>query len=153
MIKAIQSYLRLIELSIRNRKFKTGKNFRCGRFPSISRKNTIRIGNNFYMGNFCSLSSNLLIGNDVMLGSNVMFVGGDHKIDFVEVPFNKSGRDQLKTTIIKDNVWIGSGSIIVHGITIESGCVIAAGSVLTKNTQKDEIWGGNPAKLIRKRSV
>lgn len=147
----MKSIITKILFKTKNKSFKAGKKFKSGYLCSISRKNSIVLGNYFYMGNFCSLSSNLIVGDGVMLGSNVMFVGGDHKIDLIEVPFCLSGRDELKTTVIEDNVWIGSGSIIMHGVKIESGCVIAAGSVLTKSTGKNEIWGGNPARFIRKR--
>ena len=93
----------------------------------------------------------LKIGNDVMFGSYVSCVGGDHNIDDINVKMNSSGRDILKTTIIENNVWIGHGSIVMHGITIETGAVIAAGSVVTKNVPAYSIFGGNPAILIRKR--
>lgn len=147
----MKSTITRLLFKIKNKSFKAGKKFKSGYLCSISRKNSVVLGNNFYMGNFCSLSSNLIVGDDVMLGSSVMFVGGDHKIDFIKVPLYLSGRDELKTTVIEDNVWIGSGAIILHGVKIESGSVIAAGSVLTKSTGKDEIWAGNPARFIRKR--
>lgn len=128
-----------------------GHNFKCGPYCFFSKKNNIRIKNNFYMGRNCHLASNLEIGNDVMLASYVSFIGGDHNIDNVKVKMNSSGRAKFKTTIIKDNVWIGHGSIIMHGITIGTGSVVAAGSVVTKDIPPYSIYGGNPAKLIKKR--
>lgn len=103
------------------------------------------------MGNYCHLSSNCIIGNNVMFASFVSLVGGDHKIDYTHELIRHSGPDVFKTTFIEDNVWIGHGSIIMHGVKIGTGAVVAAGSVVTKDIFKDEIWGGNPAKLIRKR--
>lgn len=130
---------------------KIGLRFKCGPYCSISKKNIIKIGNDFFMGRNCHLASNLTIGNDVMCGSYVAFVGGDHKIDNISVPMNKSGRDTLKTTEVSDNVWIGNGSIILHGVKLSTGCVIAAGSVVTKDVESNAIYGGNPAKFIRYR--
>ena len=53
--------------------------------------------------------------------------------------------------IIKNDVWIGANCIILDGITIENGAVIAAGSVVTKNVPAYAIVGGNPAKIIKYR--
>ena len=54
-------------------------------------------------------------------------------------------------TIIEDDVWIGTGSIIMSGITIGRGSIVAAGAVVTKSIPPCEIWGGNPAKKIKNR--
>jgi len=88
-----------------------------------------------------------------MLASFVSFVGGDHKIDNISSTINKSGKDDFKTTIIKNNVWIGHGAILVHGITLEEGSVVAAGSIVTKDVPKNAIVGGNPSKFIRFRKI
>ena len=58
---------------------------------------------------------------------------------------------EINQTIIKDDVWIGSNSIILGGITLEQGTVIGAGAVITKNTEPYGIYVGNPARLLRKR--
>jgi acetyltransferase-like isoleucine patch superfamily enzyme len=55
-----------------------------------------------------------------------------------------------KPIIIEDDVFIGTNCIIGKGITIGARSVIAAGSVVVKNVPADEIWGGNPAKFIKK---
>ena len=47
------------------------------------------------------------------------------------------------------DVWIGSGSVILSGIEIGDGAIVAAGSVVTKSVGKYEIWAGNPAKFIK----
>ena len=86
MLKKIKSIRRLILGKIRSIKLNLhnnitfGKNFFCGHGCFVASKNIISIGNNFYMGNNCHLASNLTTGDNVMLGSNVAFVGGDHKI-------------------------------------------------------------------------
>lgn len=152
-IKKIFSILKKTQFRTYNPDLKIGRNFSCGIGCSISKKNKIKIGDNFYMGNYCNLSSNLLVGDNVLFGSFVALVGGDHKIDNIECLIRQSGRDELKTTIIEDNVWIGHGTILMHGVHIKTGAVIAAGSVLTKNVGANEIWAGNPAKLIRKRKI
>ena len=144
------AYKKII-LLIKYKNLKIGKNFFSGKGVIISRKNTISIGNNFYMGNYCHIAADAQIGDDVLFASHVSLVGGDHKIDNIEVPMRLSGRDIFKKIVIEDNVWIGHGAILVHGITIKTGAVVAAGAVVTKDVEKDSIVGGNPAKEIRKR--
>ena len=61
-----------------------------------------------------------------------------------------AGHNHKPINIGKD-VWIGSNCIITAGVNIESGSVIAAGSIVTKNVQANQIVGGNPAKLIKER--
>lgn len=129
----------------------SGKSFFSGTGCFVSRKNKIRIGENFYMGNYCHLSANALIGDNVLFASYVSLVGGDHIIDYIDVPIREAGRSKLKFIIIEDNVWIGHGAIIMHGVKIGSGAVVAAGSVVTKDIPTNAVYGGNPAKLIRYR--
>lgn len=145
------SIIRLSKIAFLNPNFKIGENYTIGKYCSVSRKNTILIGRNFFMGNYCHLAANAQIGNDVLFASFVSLVGGDHKIDNISVPIKYSGFDEFKTIIIENNVWIGHGTIIMHGVVISTGAVIAAGSVVTKDIPENEIWGGNPAKFIRKR--
>jgi chloramphenicol O-acetyltransferase type B len=54
-------------------------------------------------------------------------------------------------TIIGDDVWLGAESLIMPGVNIADGAIIAARSVVTKNIGPYEIWGGNPACFIKKR--
>lgn len=134
-----------------NGKLKIGTGFYCGFGTFVSGKNDITIGDNFYMGNYCHLSANAVIGNDVLFASYISLVGGDHRVDYIDCTIRESGRDVLKTITIEDNVWIGHGAIVMHGVKISTGAVIAAGSIVTKDVPKNAIFGGNPAKLIRYR--
>ena len=84
-----------------------------------------------------------------MFASNVAVVGGDHRIDNINVPIRFSGREEFKDTIFEDGCWIGHGAIILHGVRVGAGAVVAAGSVVTKDVEKNAIVGGNPAKFIR----
>ena len=56
-----------------------------------------------------------------------------------------------KKTIIEHDVWIGTNAIIKAGVKISTGAVIAMGAVVTKDVGPYEIWGGVPARLIKKR--
>jgi acetyltransferase-like isoleucine patch superfamily enzyme len=150
-IKQFVSLYKLFFLTIGNKNITINKNgFYCGKNITISKKNKITIGSNFFMGNYCHLAANAIIGNNIMFASHVSLVGGDHKIDDIgNTPIRFSGRDIMKTILIDDDAWIGHGAIIMHGVTIGKGAVVAAGSVVVKNVEPYSIVGGNPAKFIR----
>ncbi len=150
-LSRVRSYFRLISIAFNKPNFRIGDGYILGRGCTISKKNDIVIGDRFFMGNYCHLASNIIIGNDVMFASFVACVGGDHRIDFISGPIKESGRDEMKTTVIEDDVWVGHGVIIMHGVNIRKGAVIAAGSVVTKDVEENNIVGGNPARVIRKR--
>ncbi|MFT6966281.1 MAG: acetyltransferase-like isoleucine patch superfamily enzyme [Marivirga sp.] len=144
-------YVRKFRLTWRNGQLNIAEGFYCGKGCFTSPKNKIDIRDNFFMGNYCHLAADARIGSDVLFASYVSLVGGDHKIDKINVPIRRSGRDIMKQIVIEDNVWVGQGAIIMHGVHIRSGAVIAAGAVVTKDVDNNAIVGGNPAILIRYR--
>ncbi len=106
---------------------------------------------NLYIGKFCSIANGVTI-----------FLGGNHRTDWISTyPFNDLpnyfpesnnliGHPATKgDVIIGNDVWIGYNVTILSGITIADGAVIAAGSVLTKSVKPYEVWGGNPAQLLK----
>ena len=62
-----------------------------------------------------------------------------------------SGRAVQKGIVLENNTWLGHGSIIMDGVTIREGSIVAAGAVVTKSFPAFSIVGGNPARLIRSR--
>lgn len=103
----------------------------------------------------------LIIGDFVSIASDVLFImGGNHQIDsFTSYPlntqflgkFSESDASTKGPIIIEDEVWIGANVIILSGVTVGRGAIIAAGSVVTKDVSPFTLVGGNPAKLIRNR--
>jgi acetyltransferase-like isoleucine patch superfamily enzyme len=153
MRRKILGAIRILKLRAMNRSFTVGKGFFCAAGCRTCPGRRISIGNNFYMGYFCHLMANAEIGNDVLFASEVALVGGDHKFDDISVPMRASGLDELKTIKIEDNVWIGHRAVIMHGVTIGTGAVVAAGAVVTRDVPPNAIVGGNPAKFIRYRKL
>jgi len=149
--RAILGRLRYLRLSGYRGRLRVGRRFFCGKGCHYSRKNLINIGNNFYMGNYCHLAANAEIGDNVLFASFVALVGGDHKFDDINCNINDAGREVLKTIRIDNNVWIGHNSIVLHGVHIGAGAIVAAGTVVTKDVPSYAIVAGNPAKLIRYR--
>jgi len=103
-------------------------------------------------------NSKVNIGKYVSIATGCQFLlGGNHnyKNTTTYLPFSqKADESNLYTNgniTIENDVWIGMDCIIMSGITIGNGSIIAAGSVVTSNVQPYSIVGGNPAKLIKKR--
>ncbi len=110
----------------------------------------IQIGDNCGISNaiICAREQ-IIIGNDVALGAGCRIFDTDfHSIDFAE---RKADTNiPSKPVEIKDKAFIGSNALIMKGVTIGEGAVIGAHAVVTKNVGDYEIWGGNPAKCIKK---
>lgn len=87
------------------------------------------------------------IGHDTNVSSHVKLITGSHDID------DSKFTADFKPIIIGHHCWIGTGAIVLQGVTIGDGAVIAAGAVVTKDVPSYEVWGGVPAKFIRKRSM
>ncbi|TCI71255.1 MULTISPECIES: DapH/DapD/GlmU-related protein [unclassified Exiguobacterium] len=95
----------------------------------------------------------LHIKTGVCIGPKVTILTENHNYDsddLKEVPFD----DVMikKPVLIEENVWIGYGSIILPGVSIGEGSVIAAGSVVTKDVPPCAVVGGNPARVIKHRN-
>jgi acetyltransferase-like isoleucine patch superfamily enzyme len=90
------------------------------------------------------------MGDGVRIGAHASVLGFNHNSDDVTRPIYQQGVSSKGITI-GDDVWIGSGAIVLDGVTIGSHCIIAAGAVVTKDVPDYAIAGGNPAKVIRDR--
>jgi acetyltransferase-like isoleucine patch superfamily enzyme len=104
-----------------------------------------------YVGPECIVCPQVRIGAYTMLGPRVMVVGDDHVIDRAGTPMTFAGRPPMRNTVIGRDVWIGCNSIIMAGVSIGDGAVIAAGSVVTKDVESFTVVGGVPARVIRDR--
>jgi maltose O-acetyltransferase len=114
------------------------------------RSKNIKIGSGVFInvGFFYDGYEHCGIGNNVRIGQFVRVLTATHDIG----PSYQRGLVEVvgKPVNIKDGCWIGSGVTILPGVTIEQGCVIAANSVVLETTAPNSLYGGNPARLIRK---
>jgi len=110
------------------------------------------------------IGDKLIIGKFCQIASGVEFVmnGANHQMNAASTyPFYTLGWDMNPPkvedmpfkgdTIIGNDVWIGQNAVIMPGVHIGNGAIVAANSVVTKNVESYTIVGGNPAKEIRKR--
>lgn len=107
----------------------------------------IKIGKDTIVGDHCFLDGRapLIIGSHVGIASQVLIYNDEHDIN------SDDYGNSFGPVNIGDYVFIGPRAIILPGITIGRGAVVAAGAVVTKNIPDFEIWGGIPAKKISDR--
>ncbi|WP_298505740.1 acyltransferase [uncultured Maribacter sp.] len=129
-----------------------GKNINIEKGAKFGYGANIIIGNNSGIGINASIPPNTIIGDDVMMGPECIIYASNHQFSDLSIPMNKQGHSPSKQTFIGNDVWIGGRVIILPGKKIGNGVIIAAGSIVTKDLEDYGIYGGNPAKLIRKRS-
>lgn len=125
-----------------------------GKHCRIQRQVYVGNGNNISIGNHCRINDhvkldNVKIGNYVMIARNTQVLGKMHKFDDLSTPMVLQKELTQQQTVIEDDVWIGLNVIIMPGLYIKKGSIVAAGAVLTKDTEPFGIYGGVPAKLIR----
>jgi len=117
---------------------------------------TISIGNNVFIGaGACFFADRgITIGDNVMFGPNVTIRGGNHNTSVLGKVMadvrEKRAEDDLPV-VISDDVWVGTGAIILKGVIVGRGAIIAAGAVVTKNVEPYSIVGGVPARVMRYR--
>ena len=151
----------LILVNTKWRKYSIGRNFHTGLRVRIWAKNKLIIGTHCYIGRDSQIETNCIIGNYVIFGNKCAVVGKhDHNYQQIGTPIRLSSQIRDKDyswkgideiTVIEDDVWIGYGSIILSGVRIGEGSIIAAGSVVTKDVESYSIYGGVPAKKIKSR--
>jgi acetyltransferase-like isoleucine patch superfamily enzyme len=92
----------------------------------------------------------IIIEDDVLLGSGVHFYVTNHKFDNPDIPIIDQGHYDSKSIIVEKGSWIGANAIILPGVTIGKNSVIGAGSVVTKDIPAFSVAVGNPAHVIKK---
>lgn len=111
------------------------------------------IGDHTFIGHGCSF----VIADRVTIGRDCLLAAGVSIMDMDGHPLNAAARragqptppDQVRAVRIGDDVWVGSESIILKGVTVGDRAIVAARSVVTKDVPPDTIVAGNPARIVR----
>jgi acetyltransferase-like isoleucine patch superfamily enzyme len=108
----------------------------------------LHIGRNSAIGRHCTIDARggIRIGRDVNISSNARLQTAKHLID------DPDFMDEYSPIAIGDRAWIAEAAIVLGGVTIGEGAVVAAGAVVTKDVKSFSVVGGVPAQLIRMRS-
>jgi len=130
---------------------KTGKNINIEHGAFFASGKDIEIGDNSGLGINSRVSGPLKLGRDVMMGPEVLIYTQGHNFTNKGIPMNQQGNSEKRQIVIGNDVWIGARAILLPGVTVGDGAIIAAGAIVTKDVEPYTIVGGNPAKLIKAR--
>lgn len=112
----------------------------------------IVFGNNVGIGQRCVIQTDLEVGNDVMFAAHVGVIGRDaHTFATPGVTMFEGPRGDRLSVVIEDDVWIGFGAIILSGVRIGRGAIVAAGSLVREDVPPYAIVSGNPATVVKYR--
>lgn len=127
----------------------------CGKNVNIEKKAyfspRVSLGDYSGIGLNSRIHGECTIGSRVMMGEYCTIITRNHKFDRTDIPMMDQGFYDEEPVSIGNDVWIGDKVIILPGVHIGDGCVIGAGSVITKNIPPYSIAVGNPAKVIKSR--
>jgi acetyltransferase-like isoleucine patch superfamily enzyme len=143
--------MRLLHIALKIPAFSYGHNISVARNYDIRCPNSMALGDKVSFGKNFTCETDLKIGCHVLISSNVSIVGKDHPFDNEMVSVFDAPRLDNSDVKIGSNVLVGYGTIIIGPIEIADGCIIGAGSIVTKDLPKDMICVGNPAKPLRRR--
>lgn len=129
-------------------KMRIGKNSFIMKHVYIMTPQQLTIGDYSHINRGCTLDARgtIKIGNNVSVSHNVSIMSGSHDCNSVNF------RGRFLPIRIDDYVWIGTGAIILQGVTIGKGAVVCAGAVVTKDVDPYDVVAGIPAKTIKQRN-
>ncbi|GEK78754.1 acyltransferase [Agrococcus baldri] len=106
----------------------------------------VTIGDGTFMNRSCYIRQNTTIGKNVNFGPFVKLITDGHD---VAGPGKRAGKNHWKPIVIGDGSWLGAGVIVLGGVTIGPGTIVAAGAVVTKDLPANVLAGGVPAAVIK----
>ena len=111
--------------------------------------NNIVLGKNVFINSNCYFmdGAKITVGDNVFIGPSCGFYTANHPLDYQT---RNQGIEQALPILIGNNVWLGGTVIVLPGVEIGDGCVIGAGSVVTKDIEANSIATGVPCKVIKK---
>jgi acetyltransferase-like isoleucine patch superfamily enzyme len=108
----------------------------------------VTIGDRTRIGLSNTIIGPVKIGNDILLAQSITLSGLNHNYEDISLPIHAQGVN-TSPIVIEDEAWIGANVVVLAGVTIGKHCVIAAGSVVTKNIPPYSVAVGNPARVLK----
>ncbi len=113
----------------------------------------LTVGDDTFIGHGCGL----FVADSVRIGNHVLIAGGVRIADFDGHPIDAVRRrakeptppEGIRPIVIGDDVWIGTGAMILKGVTIGDRSIVAAGAVVAKDVPPDVVVAGNPARVVK----
>lgn len=115
---------------------------------------SLSIGNNTYIGEYNNIRAaggTITIGSNCLISQHITIVSSNHECKKYLLIVKQPWTTDNNFVIIEDDVWIGANSVILPGIHIHKGAVVAAGSIVTKDVPEYAIVCGNPANIKKYR--
>lgn len=119
---------------------------------SFGKGHKVSIGDRSGIGINARLDGPVRIGKNVMMGPEVMVYAHGHEFSDISKPMIDQGLTEGDEVVIEDDVWIGARAILLPGVTVGTGSVVAAASVVTKSVPSFSVVAGNPARVVKKRA-
>ena len=157
--RRIATRWRLTRAKAPQRRF--GADLHVGTRPRLWAPAHLEIGDHTYLGHEICIETNCRIGRFVMLANRVSLIGRrDHDFKTLGIPVRfghwigserTPSPHRLDEVRIDDDVWLGYGAIVLSGVHIGRGAIVAAGSVVKDDVEAYDVVGGNPAVKIGRR--
>jgi acetyltransferase-like isoleucine patch superfamily enzyme len=119
----------------------------------VNEPKNIKLGSNIFIGRdvFLNAYDTIEIGDHAVIAAGCKLITGNHGYSEIGVPIGLQPIKLSPITLGKD-IWLGYNVIILPGVELGDGCIVAAGAVVTKSFEEYSILGGVPAKLIARRN-
>lgn len=128
----------------------------CGKHVNIEQgasfSRNVSLGDYSGIGVNARINGTCTIGHHVMMGSDVVILTRNHAFDRMDIPMMEQSFEEERPVVIGNDVWICDRVIILPGITVGDGSILAAGAVVTHDVPPYAIVGGVPARIIRMRN-
>jgi acetyltransferase-like isoleucine patch superfamily enzyme len=136
---------------------KLGRDVHIGLLSVLWAPRSLQVEDSVYIGKYCTIQVDGRIGKYTMIANNVGIVGRhDHDFHCVGKPIRLApwiGDGHVSAlkgdglTLIEEDVWIGYGAIILSGVSVGRGAIVAAGAVVTHDVPRYAIVAGVPARV------
>ncbi len=132
---------------------KKGKGVRIHPTASLRCGKNISLGENSHINQYCcvwaSKNAKIILGDNLLMGPGAKIFSSNHGTE-AGMPMNRQEWVE-KDVVVGNDVWIGANAVIVPGVKIGDGSIVAAGAVVTKDIPCNSVVGGVPARIIKER--